>query len=103
MTDRMDSLERLRRFILENSLPREDMALFGVKCPYCGKSDRIRQLETPDDLKKSMSEDHLGVYQDLWTSFLRGPGALGVCKFCQTPLRLPSGGGDAEPLLDSAE
>lgn len=103
MTGSMEVLERLRRFILENGLPRKDMALFGVKCPYCGKSDRIRKLETPEELGKSLSDERLDVYRDLLATLLRGPVSLGVCKFCQSPLRLSPGCPDAEPLLDSEE
>ena len=40
-----EAVEKLKTLVLTNGLPKTDMALFGIKCPYCGKSDRIRELE----------------------------------------------------------
>lgn len=40
-----ESVQKLRQFVIDHGLPKTDMALFGIKCLYCGKSDRIRQLE----------------------------------------------------------
>jgi hypothetical protein len=45
-----EAVEELKKFVLEHSLPKTEMALFGILCPYCGKSDRIRQLENPQAL-----------------------------------------------------
>jgi hypothetical protein len=41
-------VQKFQQFVVDHGLPKTDMALFGIKCPYCGKSDRIRQLEDPD-------------------------------------------------------
>ncbi|MCG6894088.1 MAG: hypothetical protein LJE65_10815 [Desulfobacteraceae bacterium] len=90
------ALESLQRLILENELPRKDMALFGVSCPYCGKSDRIRPLEPPDTLSLS-GEDQAG-YEQLWRQLAPPEMGLGVCKFCQNPVALGANG-DARSLL----
>ena len=47
-----EAAEVLKTFVLTHGLPKTDMALFGIKCPYCGKSDRIRELEEPDALTR---------------------------------------------------
>jgi hypothetical protein len=61
-----EAAEKLKTFVLTHGLPTTDMALFGIKCPYCGKSDRI----------------------NLWDQLARSNGSLGVCKFCQNLLLL---------------
>ncbi len=43
-------VEELKALIIEKSLPRTEVAIYGVKCPYCGKSDRIHRLEPPAEL-----------------------------------------------------
>lgn len=83
-------LETLKDFILKNRLPSNDMALFGVLCPLCGKTDRIRQLESPEELREIFEADDTGYifYSQCWERFAKPPLTLGVCKFCNTPLLL---------------
>ena len=83
-----EAVEELKSFVLEHGLPQTDMALFGIKCPYCGKSDRIRELEKPDALAERMDSKNRGIYFNLWTQLVRSNGSLGVCKFCQNLLLL---------------
>jgi hypothetical protein len=76
MEDLLKEIERFKQIILELGLPRQDYALFGLKCPYCGKSDRINPLESPEQMEDCPEE-----YQKLWLQF----GAQGdpvLCKFC---------------------
>ena len=82
------AVEALKTFILTHGLPKTDMALFGIKCPYCGKSDRIRELEDPDALSKKMDSKQTAVYLGLWNQLSRANGSLAVCKFCQNLLSL---------------
>ena len=83
-----EAAEVLKTFVLTNGLPQTDMALFGIKCPYCGKSDRIRELEEPDALTQKMDSKNMAVYFNLWDQLTRLKGSLGVCKFCQNVLLL---------------
>jgi hypothetical protein len=83
-----EAAEKLKTFVLTNGLPKTDMALFGIKCPYCGKSDRIRELEEPDALSEKMDSKHMAIYFNLWDQLARSNGSLGVCKFCQNLLLL---------------
>jgi len=92
-----DILEQLKSFTINHGLPKTDMALFSTLCPYCGKTDRIRPLEHPDDLSHTMTSEDLTAYEGFWKHFAASEGSLGVCKFCQNPLRL-GGNGRAEPL-----
>ena len=80
--------EVLKTFVLTHGLPQTDMALFGIKCPYCGKSDRIRELEEPDALSKKIDSENMAIYFSLWDQLARSNGSLGVCKFCQNLLLL---------------
>ena len=48
--ENVEAIDKLKALIIENNLPQTDMSIFGIKCPYCGKSDRIRKLEPPEDL-----------------------------------------------------
>jgi hypothetical protein len=80
--------EELKTFVLKHDLPRTDMALYGIKCPYCGKSDRIRQLEEPDALSEKMDSKQMAIYFSLWEQLTRSNGSLAVCKFCQNVLLL---------------
>lgn len=98
--DRLEAMSGLKDFVIEHGLPRTDMALFGVKCPYCGKSDRIRQLEAPDDLNGNLAKPDLERYTSLWTSLAEGEVALGLCKFCLNPLKLDLDEGRAEQLFE---
>ena len=54
-----EAVERLKLFAICHGLPQTDMALFGIKCPYCGKSDRIRALEKPDEKKNGIKPEGL--------------------------------------------
>jgi hypothetical protein len=80
--------EELKTFVLTHGLPTTDMALFGIKCPYCGKSDRIRELEEPDALSEKMDSKQVAIYFNLWDQLSRSNGSLAVCKFCQNLLSL---------------
>ena len=91
-------IEKLQQFVIEYGLPKTDMALFGMKCPYCGKSDRIRQLEDPDELRDGIAPEDIKKYADLWTSLTHSNGSLGVCKFCNNPLKIFIKEGKAETL-----
>jgi len=83
-----EAVEELRKFVLEHSLPKTEVALFGILCPYCGKSDRIRQLENPQALAGKIESENMAIYFTLWDQLARGGGSLGVCKFCQNLLLL---------------
>ena len=83
-----EAAEKLKTFVLTHGLPTTDMALFGIKCPYCGKSDRIRELEEPDALTQKMDSKNMAAYFNLWHQLARLNGSLGVCKFCQNLLLL---------------
>jgi hypothetical protein len=83
-----EAVEELKKFVLEHSLPKTEMALFGILCPYCGKSDRIRQLENPQALAGKIESENMALYFTLWDQLARGGGPLGVCKFCQNLLLL---------------
>jgi hypothetical protein len=83
-----EAVEELKKFVLEHSLPKTEMALFGILCPYCGKSDRIRQLENPQALTGKIESENMAIYCTLWDQLARGGGSLGVCKFCQNLLLL---------------
>jgi hypothetical protein len=94
-----EAVEELKTFVLEHGLPQTDMALFGTMCPYCGKSDRIRQLEEPHALSEKMDSKNRAFYNKLWDRLTRSKGSLGVCKFCQNLLLL-QGKASAIPLYE---
>jgi hypothetical protein len=94
-----EAAEVLKTFVLTHGLPKTDMALFGIKCPYCGKTDRIRELEEPDVLTRKMDSKNMAIYFNLWDQLARSNGALGVCKFCQNLLLLQDKAG-ALPLYE---
>ena len=96
---RHQDIEQLRQLVLEHGLPLTDMALFGVMCPYCGKSDRVRALESPEELEDDLPPDALELYRQLYQSLISGDPGLGVCKFCQNALRLVDGN-TAESLFE---
>ena len=83
-----EAVAELKKFILEHGLPLTDMALFGIMCPYCGKSDRIRELEEPEALSAKMDPKDMAFYLKMWDQLARSNGSLGVCKFCQNLLLL---------------
>ena len=94
------AVEELKKLVIELGLPKSDMALFGIRCPYCGKSDRIRQLEPPEELTGTLDTESLETYEDLWRQFtLSSRAALSVCKFCQNPLELKLKENKADPLF----
>jgi hypothetical protein len=98
--DKSEAMAELKFFVLDHGLPKTEMALFGIKCPYCGKSDRIRQLEPPQELHGVLPEVDLQQYTLLWQGLAEKGGLLGICKFCLNPLKLHLEEGLAEPLLD---
>ena len=93
-----EAVEELKKLVIEVGLPMTGMALYGIRCPYCGKSDRIRQLETPEDLTSIVDSEILETYAVLWKQFASDGKALGVCKFCQNPLELCFKESKAAPL-----
>jgi hypothetical protein len=95
-----DDVLALKQFVIDHALPKSDMALFGIKCPYCGKSDRIRPLETPADLPGRLDPDGLKTYTELWGTLSLPDGSLGVCKFCHNPLEIIHGKSDAKALCE---
>jgi len=97
--DTNEAAEVLKTFVLTHGLPKTDMALFGIKCPYCGKTDRIRELEEPDVLTRKMDSKNMAIYFNLWDQLTRLNGPLGVCKFCQNLLLLQDKAG-ALPLYE---
>ena len=92
-----ERIEQLRVFAINHGLPKRDMALYDVRCPYCGKSDRIRLLETPEELGKTLGADELDLYEGFWREIAGSTGSPGICKFCQNVLKLGENG-RAEPL-----
>ena len=96
---RNEDIEQLRQFVMEHGLPTTDMAMFGVMCPYCGKSDRIRALDSPEKLEADLPGREHGTYRRIWESLVSGDPGLGVCKFCQNILRLLDGN-RAESLFE---
>ncbi len=96
--DTKQALEKLRQFLITHELPKTDVALFGVQCPYCGKSDRIRELEPPEDLTDIIDPEKIKIYTTLWKQFNPSKTVLGVCKFCLNPVRLILGENQARTL-----
>ncbi len=98
-----EAVVKLRQFIIDHDLPKTDMALFGIKCPYCGKSDRIRELDEPEQVREGMDSEDIKIYSDLWMMLARPGRSLGVCKFCHNPLRISGIDGTAETLIAEDE
>ena len=96
----IEALGQIKQFVMEHDLPRSDVALFGIKCPYCGKSDRIRQLETPEELHGALLKADVEQYKVIRRSLIKEDATLGMCKFCFNALKLDLDKGLAEPLLD---
>ncbi len=86
-----DVIEKLRQVIIYHGLPQTDMALYGVTCPYCGKSDRLRKLDPPLSLT-SLSDTEASVYADLYERLATQETSLGVCKFCLNIVNLAKNG-----------
>ncbi len=93
-----DQIQALKAFVLDKGLPLTDIALFGLKCPYCGKSDRIRTLENPVQLQGLLSEEEIVQYKRLWAETVPDNKDIGVCKFCHNLLSILSRQRRAEPL-----
>ncbi len=98
--DRRQATASIKRLIVECELPRTDIALVGILCPYCGKTDRIRRLEPPPDLVGVLLEADLEVYKGVWSILVLQGEDLGVCKFCFNPLRLNPDEGLAESVYE---
>jgi hypothetical protein len=98
--ERHAAVEHLKKLIITNELPQTDMALFGIKCPYFGKSDRIHKLESPDDLPQSVSDEDTEQYGTLWYQLNPDASLLGVCKFCLNPSELLVSAGQAKVLVN---
>ena len=92
-----ERIEQMRSLAINHGLPKTDMALYDVRCPYCGKSDRIMLLETPEELGKTLGADELDSYESIWREIAETTGSIGICKFCQNVLKLGKKG-RAEPL-----
>jgi len=90
-------IEDLQRFIIEHGLPATEMALFGVKCPYCGKSDRIRALDPPEDMTDVIGPDATGAYAALLEKLPTPASSIGVCQFCRNCSEI-NGSNQALPL-----
>ncbi|MGB5422476.1 MAG: hypothetical protein WBN03_09975 [Desulfobacterales bacterium] len=97
-----EAVEALKALIIENNLPQTDIAIFGIKCPYCGKSDRIHRLEPPEYLPQSFSAEDTTQYGVLWHTLNPEGALLGVCKFCHNPLELQVRAGLAK-VLDNGQ
>jgi hypothetical protein len=95
----LEALMALRQFVTLNELPKTDFSLFGVRCPYCGKMDRICRLEPPEELRHCMETESMANYETLWEMVIRTDRSLGVCRFCQNLLGLKDYM-TAEPLVE---
>ncbi len=93
-----DVIQKLQRFITDHDLPKTDIALHGIKCPYCGKSARIRELENPNELGGAVDPEDIKIYSGYCVALSLPMGSLGVCKFCQNPLRISPKEGKAEAI-----
>lgn len=99
--DAREATASMKRLIIECGLPRTEMALLGILCPYCGKTDRIRQLEPPQELEGVLSEADFELYKGTWSILVTTNGDdLGVCRFCLNPLRLNLDEGLAKPACE---
>jgi hypothetical protein len=98
--EKIEAMMQINDFVIVHDLPRTDMAHLGIRCPYCGKSDRIRQLETPEELTGDLLNADLEHYKMLRRNLVKEDVTLGICKFCLNALRLDLDKGLAEPLLD---
>jgi hypothetical protein len=89
-----EEIERFRALVMEMGLPHHEMTHFGLRCPYCGKSDRIHRLEPPGELVSFPAD-----YGRMWKRFGQG-GALVVCTFCRQLLRFHPAAGNVSPLAE---
>lgn len=79
MVDTSEAVGLFRDFLIEQSLPRTEIALLGIRCPYCGKTDRIHELEKPGDLKDCLGPESLSEYEALWDTLSTEGSSPGVC------------------------
>lgn len=93
-----EAIDKLKVLIIDNDLPQTEMSLYGIRCPYCGKSDRIRKLEPPEDLPEAIESEALKLYGDLWRQLNPSAAQLGTCKFCLNPVELILSEGRARAL-----
>ena len=98
-TKHIEAVLTLKELVIRHGLPRSDYALYGVKCPYCGKIDRVCRLETPENLQQIMAAEDVRVYTEHWHMVSRPDQSIGVCKFCHHLLHL-NDNADAEPLAE---
>ncbi|NHM26664.1 hypothetical protein G7K71_06600 [Desulfofundulus sp. TPOSR] len=94
------TIEQFRNLVLKLGLPRTDMVLFGVICPYCGKNDRIRPLEPPEELnEEDLGWTDMDFYRRIWSE-LQPKDVLAVCKFCHNIMQLQGEAKKAIPLYE---
>ncbi|WP_027357107.1 hypothetical protein [Desulfofundulus thermocisternus] len=93
----LETIEQFRNLVLKLGLPRTDMVLFGIVCPYCGKNDRIRPLEPPEELSKELGQQEMALYARVWRE-LHPDNSLAVCRFCRNILQVQTGARRAVPL-----
>jgi hypothetical protein len=92
--DLWEEIERFKNLILKMELPKNDYAFFGVRCPYCGKSDRVNPLESPEELEDCPEE-----YRRRWIQFsTRGDPV--ICKFCRQVLSYDKETKQVSPLTE---
>lgn len=84
----LERVSALKQLVIRHGLPREDYALFGIKCPYCGKMDRICLLEPPEKLTPAMGPEDTLSYKECWNTVSLPDNSLGVCKFCHNLLKM---------------
>ncbi len=97
----LNAIEEFKNLVLDLNLPREELILFGVVCPYCGKNDRVRTLEPPDCLASELEEKDLKKYQKLWGALQAGAieeAGLAVCKFCHNVMTINPALNTVSPL-----
>ncbi|MGB9802860.1 hypothetical protein [Desulfofundulus sp.] len=97
---KVETIEQFRNLVLTLGLPRTDVVLFGVICPYCGKNDRVRPLDPPEELKvEELGETNIDLYDRIWRELQPGE-SLAVCKFCHNILQLQGGDQKGIPLYE---
>ena len=99
--ENIEAIDKLKVLIIDNDLPQTEMSIYGIQCPYCGKSDRIRKLEPPEDLSEIVEPEVLKLYGDLWRQLNPSAAQLGTCKFCLHPVELILREGRAKALDQS--
>lgn len=90
-------IEELKQIIIAYGLPQADVALYGVTCPYCGKSDRIRELDAPESLTVVNDATQKAAYENLYRELTSTERSMGVCKFCLNLVHF-NANGEAAPL-----